>query len=169
MEERCAVDTTEYLGAPSNVAYFSSPWNGEFVLGPPGALCHGPSLSAPHSGPTVPKRVRHTPQVSTQSSFCEYVPLSETGSVPDSESSRFNYDAVLRMKQLKLADSSLGSGRPRMRCRVSLRHTRGPLDGFKIHLANIRILPRLSRMSTAPAQKIGLNTASSTGAVPIGT
>src|ERR1700728_3866639 len=51
------------------------------------------------------------------------------------------------MKQVKRAASSLGSRWPRMRCRASLRHTQGPLDRFKIHLANIRILPRFSRMS----------------------
>src|ERR1700723_3872411 len=46
----------------------------------------------------------------------------------------------------EVASSSLGPRWPSMRCRASIRHAQRPLDGFKIHRANVRILPRFSCM-----------------------
>ena len=34
-----------------------------------------------------------------------------------------------------------------MRCRASLRHAQGPLDGFEVHRADVGIVPRLLSMT----------------------
>ena len=37
--------------------------------------------------------------------------------------------------------------RPWMACRASIRHPKGPLDSFEVHLANVGIIPRFFRVS----------------------